>query len=337
METNREFSHVVALPQFPGQSIVSRRNASEDPDQGTAETVDRMQSAAIEDSNSGPVIRATLQALAGAQPESLNKVAAIYRYCATKIRFVQDDRVLRAVMGLDNELDFLIHPARLLTMARPAEDCDGFTMLACSMLLAAGVPCEIITIKADPDDPDLFSHVYNEAQLEDGSRVVMDCSQAAQHGYPLGWEAPGWYERRGWGLMQPARRNKGLHGLGVWGEAFGGGDPSGGGDTTDFFYTGAGTPGSIDFSNISNAGFDSWLRDFNSSPGGGGSDWLRSLSLFAPGVNAAVRNATIPPGYALAPNGAIVPAGSLSLGIGSISPTMLILGGGVLLLLLFKK
>jgi hypothetical protein len=41
----------------------------------------------------------------------------------------------------------------------------------------------------------------------------MDCSQAAQHGYPCGWEPEeGVIERRGWGVLNPPQVGTGLHG-----------------------------------------------------------------------------------------------------------------------------
>lgn len=213
MQTDREFSHTVEIPGLPGPSVVTRRNASEDPDQATAETVSCMRRAAIEDSNSPQVWGATRQAVANSSGRE-QVCRAIYQWIASQVQFRQDDPILAHVFGLDDELDLLIRPARLLTMRRPAEDCDGFTMLACAMLLCAEVPCEIVTIKADPQDPSRFTHVYCQAILEDGRGLVMDCSQGAQHGYPCGWEAPEYFDRRTWGVMNPTARKKYMHGLG---------------------------------------------------------------------------------------------------------------------------
>jgi len=306
VQTDREFSSVVQLPQFPGPSIVTRRNASPDPDQQTAETVDRMQAIAIEDSVSPQVWAATQGALIGVASSSRAHIAAaVYRWICSQVRFRSDDPVLSHLLGLDNELDLLIRPARLLTMSRPAEDCDGFTMLCCSMLLAAGVPCEIVTIKADHDEPDRFSHVYCEAILENGQTLVMDCSQGAQHGYPLGWEAPHYFDRKTWGVLHPQKR-KGMHGLGDYGD---GTDP--GYDAID------------------------WLR--SDDGGGDGFDWSRLVGSLAQTGGRIVQQSNLPPGYALLPNGAVVPANSLSsmfgstTGVGSISPTTLLLSGAALL------
>jgi len=215
METYREFSTVVQLPGSPVPSIVTRTNAPEDnPDQATALTVECMRRMAAGDADSPEVWGATRQALAVPARGREQTCQAIYRWIASRVKFRSDDPFLSHVLGLDNELDLLMSPAQLLALRSPAEDCDGFTMLTCAMLLCAGVPCEIVTIKADPQDPKRFSHVYCQAHLEDGRAIVMDCSQGAQHGYPCGWEAPEYFARKTWGVMEPAPTNKGMHGLG---------------------------------------------------------------------------------------------------------------------------
>ncbi len=216
METSREFSQVVQIPGMPGPSVVTRRNASEYPDQGTAETVARMRHWILTDTSTPEVWSSTRQALRGTDATGKSRqdrCEAIYRWIASHIKFRSDDPVLAHVLGLENELDLLFTPARLLTMSRPAEDCDGFTMLACAMLLCAGVPCEIVTIKADPQEPGRFTHVYCQAILESGQGLVMDCSQGAKEGWPIGAEAPEYFARKTWGVMEPTGPSKGLHGL----------------------------------------------------------------------------------------------------------------------------
>ncbi len=322
MQTDREFSSVVQLPDFPGASIVTRRNAAADPDQGTAETVERMQAIAVEDSTSPQVSAATHGALIGATGSTRREIAeAIYHWICGRVKFRSDDPVLCALLGLDNELDLLIRPARLLTMKRPAEDCDGFTMLCCSMLLASGVPCEIITIKADPDDPTRFSHVYCQAILEDGRALIMDCSQGAQHGFPIGWEAPEYYARKDWGVLQPMRQ-KGLHGLSGLGDCGDGTDPA----------------------------YDSWCASGGSAPrgsdpltgdyvvpydsGSGGFDWANLFGSLSQTAGRIFQQQNLPPGYSMLPNGTVVPTSTLQGGGLGISSNMLLIGGGLILAVL---
>ena len=321
METNQQFSYATQLPQFPGPSVVTRYNASEDPDTGTAETVDLMERAAIEDSISPQVWSATRQALAGQVKTKVDTCRAIYSWIASRIHFRSDDPVLKSLLGLDNELDLLIRPARLLTMQRPAEDCDGFTMLACSMLLCAGVPCEIVTIKADPEDPGRFSHVYCQAILQDGP-LPMDCSQAAQHGYPIGWEAPDYIERKTWGILKP--QEKGMHGYAGLGQGCSDNDPA---CTSDFGIPGVG----------GSPGIDLGTNPAATPAAGAPFNWNAIAQILTQGGVNIAKMASTPVGYVQYPNGTVANYGAgaapLNLGasLGSVSP-LILLGGGALLL-----
>lgn len=291
-----------------------------------------MQSAAIEDSTS-PQVWAALQGANQLRtaPGDRGMCEAIYRWVASRIHFRSDEPVLNRLLGLDDELDLLIRPARLLTMSRPAEDCDGFTMLACSMMLCAGVPCEIVTIKADHDDPSRFSHVYCQAFPDQSTVLVMDCSQAAQHGYPCGWEAPEYFDRKTWGVMEPnPPARKGLHGLGVWG--------SGSWDTGDtpVFPDEAITGGGADASYGPGEIFGH-LKDLGGGTqmGGGSGFDLNSFikQITAGGLQIARMQAT-PVGYVQTPNmiANYGPGGApLSFGAGGISTSTLLLGGAALL------
>lgn len=318
METDREYSSVVHLPQFPGPSIVTRRAASDDPDTSTAETVELMAAAAEEDSNSPQVWAATQGALTGVTQAvtyggngERAKCEAVYRWIASHVKFRSDDPVLSHVLGLENELDLLIRPARLLTMSRPAEDCDGFTMLACSMLLAAGIPCEIVTIKADHDEPERFSHVYCQALLEDGSALVMDCSQGAQHGFPCGWEAPDYFDRKTWGVLHP-QHQKGLHGLNGLDEVY-----DYGGEYGAIAPSTATAPsgGAFDFSNLINQSFK-FASQLALRPG----QYVQN----AQGVMASNVPGAIPGQY---------PA-NVGVNLGGVSSSTLLLGGAALLAVL---
>jgi hypothetical protein len=342
MQTDREFSSVAQLPQFPGPSVITRHNASEDPDTGTAETVDLMQQAAIEDSTSPQVWAATRQATHGSRSKR-QSVDGIYNWIASRVCFRSDDPVLKNLLGLDNELDLLIRPARLLTMSRPAEDCDGFTMLACSMMLCAGVPCEIVTIKADPEDPGRFSHVYCQAILQDGP-LCMDCSQAAQHGYPIGWEAPDYFDRKSWGILQPQQQEKGMHGY----NGLGDGLPSG----TDYALC-------LSDPNCSVGGVvgmsptapyipasQTPQPTFGGIPSGSpsGFDLNKFIQqITAGGLQIAKMQAT-PVGYVQTPtmtanfgSGSAIPGLNFGAGIGSMSPLLLLGGGALLLFALARK
>ena len=119
-------------------------------------------------------------------------------------------------MGEPGALDLLIAPAVLVRMRKPKEDCDGFTMLICSLLRVLGVECYIVTVAADPSDPSRWSHVFALAKLEDGTYMPLDGS----HGAFPGWMVPAEHIFRwqAWGMNGRAAddvkmpRFQGLHG-----------------------------------------------------------------------------------------------------------------------------
>lgn len=103
-----------------------------------------------------------------------------------RVKYVSDDpRLFR--LGLGRALDFLIAPAVLVRMAAPKEDCDGFTMLVCSLLCALGFSdVYICTVACDPLDRSRWSHVFPVVRLASGSLVPLDAS----HGPYPGWAVP---------------------------------------------------------------------------------------------------------------------------------------------------
>jgi hypothetical protein len=102
------------------------------------------------------------------------------------IKFVHHQKLLRAWLGKSDELQLLIAPDVLLRMAEPKGDCAVFTCLICSMLDSLGVPWEIVTVAVDPNQPEIFSHVYPRAILAPGFCLPLDAS----HGKYPGWQVP---------------------------------------------------------------------------------------------------------------------------------------------------
>ena len=102
------------------------------------------------------------------------------------IKFVHHQKLLRAWLGKSDELQLLIAPDVLLKMQQPKGDCAVFTCLICAMLDSLGVPWEIVTVAVDPNQPEIFSHVYPRAILAPGFCLPLDAS----HGKYPGWEVP---------------------------------------------------------------------------------------------------------------------------------------------------
>ena len=108
--------------------------------------------------------------------------------------------------------ELLIEPSLMVRLPDHLRqgDCDDFTMLAGGLLEAIGIPWRVVTIKADPNNPEMWTHVYLEAEL-DGEWMALDTS----HGPEPGWSAPRKYGLRAWG------GGEGSNGMGGLGFDFG--------------------------------------------------------------------------------------------------------------------
>ena len=106
----------------------------------------------------------------------------LLKHCLT---FTNDEPRLFE-QGDGDALDLLIAPAVLVRMEHPAEDCDGFAMLTCSLLMIQGVKCYFVTVACDPSDRDRWSHVFAMAELADGTKISIDASKGK---FP-GWMVP---------------------------------------------------------------------------------------------------------------------------------------------------
>ncbi len=195
--------HAIAnLPGMPGRTRVAAYPADAlSSDIATARTIDAMRRAVAADAGSAPLAQAAQQirATLPAQPTRRQIADAVFAYVKRTVRFERDD-VLAAALGANPEDEIVIHPARLLTMPAPAGDCDDFSTLGAALLGELGVPASFVTIKADPNRPREWSHVYLAAGLESGERLPLDIS----HGEAPGWEYPHALERRAWPLNAPA-------------------------------------------------------------------------------------------------------------------------------------
>jgi transglutaminase-like putative cysteine protease len=140
------------------------------------------------------VIAATREACAGLAMDTprWRKARAVFDWIKPRIRFMTDESILRRYYGLGPDVELLQKPELLLLFRRG--DCDCFSMLTCSMLQCARVPCRLVTIAADSDTPGRYSHIYAAAVLESGELLPLDTS----HGPQVGWEAPWCYRRQEW-------------------------------------------------------------------------------------------------------------------------------------------
>lgn len=202
MATTQQFG--IPEPLTVGRTPIAGPGQPADTDQLTRVTAGKMADAmrrAVVDPVLLSAVRVAIQVAGADWADRPAVIVAVWDYVRAAVRFVQDDDVLRATLGMSDELELLIEPPVLLRMAQPAGDCDDFTMLTGAMLLAAGIQwVEVVTIAADGADPRRYSHVYLQVAdpgANDAGVTVLDCSHGA---YP-GWEAPQYYRRTTWGRI----------------------------------------------------------------------------------------------------------------------------------------
>lgn len=179
---------------------------SDDPQQQTAEVIGLMRRYAVEDSRHPAVVADLNRALSGlggiGGPASNDEViTAIFRHVKGRIRFTQDVNTSAPLQASTSIpiVEALIRPVDMASMCESGDcsrvgDCDDFSMYAAALLLAAGIPCAFVTVKADRADPSRFSHVYVAAYPGGGRRIPLDTS----HGQYPGWETQSVYDRAEW-------------------------------------------------------------------------------------------------------------------------------------------
>jgi hypothetical protein len=167
--------------------------ASRDPQVATAQTIDIMCQHVAHAANDDGVQQAAAGAArqftslsAAGRPNNAALAAACWWWAKLYIKFVHHETLLRQFLGEAGHLQGLISPEILVRMSRPEGDCAIYSMCIAAFLCTLGVPFEIVTVACNPREPDIFSHVYLYAVLEDGSRLPLDAS----HGDYPGWQVP---------------------------------------------------------------------------------------------------------------------------------------------------
>lgn len=202
-------------------------------EEATAQTIALMSHFAREDAYDETLRTAALEATAATRtPEAA--AAAIWQWIRSRVRYVEDTRPALGLEGIaPADAEVLIRPVDLLAMPQPMGDCDDFSMLCASMLLAVGIEPRYKTIAAEPGSPDQYSHVYVVAVMPGGRLLPLDCS----HGPYAGWEAKATGKARQWPVLA---RASGLAGIGAidWGKII----ETGASTTADIFKARYGTP-----------------------------------------------------------------------------------------------
>ncbi len=175
-------------PGWQGPINFHLQELPDDADAQTAITISLMRSLATQDAATPP-----LRSIAAGLPSSPRAVVdRIFWFVRRGVRFKRDSELAQGIEGWSPDIiEVLVRPVDLLTM-QPAEgDCDDFSMLVASLLVAARIPSSFVTVAADPLEPTRYSHVYVVAHLPAGD-VAIDAS----HGTEPGWEAPNRFGKR---------------------------------------------------------------------------------------------------------------------------------------------
>jgi len=118
-----------------------------------------------------------------------------FEYCRDKIHYVFDP----------NGVELIERPGVILEETGVA-DCDSIVVTLASVLESMGMRCEFVTIKADTNNPDLYTHVYLRCFVPKRGWVSMD---ATMHDKPFGWAPPGNWPKQMWAASNDAPE---LHG-----------------------------------------------------------------------------------------------------------------------------
>lgn len=169
------------LPEFGGAISIAeydRPNASDDVE--TGQTIALMDAVTSADADAPEIEAAVHAALdeAGCMMSSsaFHKACAVYWWLKRTITYVP-------VPGTSRWVDqTLIAPTAVLAMPDPIGDCPQFSMLAAAMFHVLCIPTCFVTIKAEEEHPDQWSHVYNTVEIGPGSWMPFDSSNGPEPG-----------------------------------------------------------------------------------------------------------------------------------------------------------
>ena len=196
-------------------------------DQGTAQTIKLMRQLVDRELASSSFIRFAKDLVRNVPAhDEWSEVHAIYNWVFHNIRFTKDPLTKES----------LYPPSELLKIR--AGDCDDISMLLGALYLAVGYPARLITVAANAQGPDEFSHVYVEVEVPPGSGNWM-AADAARAGAQFGVQPPMYYRKRAWSLIDDSYQDLSgatrLRGLGAYHAYRTLGDDGGGVDWSSIF------------------------------------------------------------------------------------------------------
>lgn len=132
-------------------------------------------------------------------------IAGVWQKVKSHLKFKRDEAIANDLQISDARIkdvvEVIIRPVdqALLIRRMPngVEDCDGFEGYASCLLAALGVRCALVTVSAEPEEPNRYSHVYL-ACYDGARRIPVDFS----HGPYPGWECPNTGRLKEWPVQQ---------------------------------------------------------------------------------------------------------------------------------------
>jgi len=192
-----------------GGDIGGFRAPLQDGERGTAQTVKIMRKLIDQALTQAEFVRFAVDLVRNVPAyDDSGELSAVYTWVLSNIRYTKDP--------VSKEV--LCPPLELLK--KRAGDCDCISMLLAALALALGYPARLITLGADPDFPNEFSHVYPEAEVPAGSGRWLPLD-AARPGAQFGAQPPGYFRKRAWSLTDDSYQDfsggsKRLRGLGSY-------------------------------------------------------------------------------------------------------------------------
>ncbi len=161
-----------------------------DGDLGTAQTIDKIRKLVHDGMTDQLVNRLAIsivQAAGVQQFDFVGEIHALFNWVCANFRFVRD------TFGIET-----LRSVREILQVR-AGDCDDINaILLPSLLGAVGVHVRLVTISADPQDPNTFTHIYCEAELPNGQWLPLD---AARRNPAFGRGPNFYFRKRVWEIL----------------------------------------------------------------------------------------------------------------------------------------
>jgi Transglutaminase-like superfamily len=159
-------------------------------EQGTAQTIALMRQLVDQAVSDAAFVRRAIEIVRGVQAfDEMGEIEALYNWVKRNIRYTKDPVTKEK-----------LYPPQELLKIR-AGDCDDISMLLAAFLLAIGYPARWITLSANAQSPEEFSHIYVEAEVPAGSNnwIPMD---AARIDAQFGVEPPLYFRKRAWSITE---------------------------------------------------------------------------------------------------------------------------------------